>query len=184
MPRRNVSWWCRLRRGSGCVVAYGQPARRGTVLASEFLWVASVGGMSEATSRVQLHRSATLATAVPYAYSATTSGPTRPIYLAGVCPLDASGVVVSPGDVAAQASQCLTNMHIALQEADAGRADVIYTRVLVATTDATDLGRAWSVVHEEFADHEVPSTLLGVTVLGWPGQVVELEVFAEVAVGG
>lgn len=130
---------------------------------------------------IQLNRSATLP-AVPYAYSATTTAPTRPLYLAGVCPLDADGAVVAPGDHPGQAHQCMANLRTALADAGAVLEDVIYTRVLVASTDTADLGAVWDVVHRAFADHEVPSTLLGVTVLGWPGQLVELEVVAELAV--
>lgn len=124
----------------------------------------------------------TLSDAVPYAYSATTTAATRPVFLAGVCPLDASGVIVHPGDVELQAQQCLNNMEVALREAGAGLEDIIYTRVLVATTSQGDLVKAWDVIHDTFRSHEAPSTLSGVTVLGWPGQLVELEVVAAVAV--
>jgi len=57
---------------------------------------------------------------------------------------------------------------------------VISTRVLVATTDREDLSTAWAVVRDAFGAHDVPSTLLGVTVLGYEGQLVELEAVAAV----
>lgn len=50
-----------------------------------------------------------------------------------------------------------------------------------ATTDPGDLHTAWDVVHARFADHPVPSTLAGVTVLGYPDQLVEIEAWAVVA---
>jgi len=56
--------------------------------------------------------------------------------------------------------------------------DVVYTRVLVATTVREDLVTAWTVVHDAFGQHEVPSTLHGVTVLGYPDQLVEIEAVA------
>lgn len=56
--------------------------------------------------------------------------------------------------------------------------DVISTRVLVASSDRADLVAAWDVVHAAFGDHDVPSTLLGVTVLGYPDQLVEVEAVA------
>jgi hypothetical protein len=40
---------------------------------------------------------------------------------------------------------------------------------------------AWEVVRAAFSDHDVPSTLLGVTVLGWPDQLVEIEAIAMAA---
>ena len=58
--------------------------------------------------------------------------------------------------------------------------DVLSTRVLVATTRQPDLVVAWDVVREAFGDHDAPSTLLGVTVLGYPHQLVEVEAIAAV----
>ncbi|GAA4224343.1 hypothetical protein GCM10022254_03560 [Actinomadura meridiana] len=39
---------------------------------------------------------------------------------------------------------------------------------------------AWGVVRTAFGDHDVPSTLMGVTVLGYDGQLVEIEATAAV----
>jgi hypothetical protein len=41
-----------------------------------------------------------------------------------------------------------------------------------------DLLAAWEVVHRHFADHEAPSTLVGVSVLGYRDQLVEVEAVA------
>jgi enamine deaminase RidA (YjgF/YER057c/UK114 family) len=57
---------------------------------------------------------------------------------------------------------------------------VISTRVLVASADQSDLVSAWDVVRAFFGDHDAPSTLLGVTVLGYPDQLVEIEAVAAV----
>src|SRR5699024_10017959 len=51
-------------------------------------------------------------------------------------------------------------------------------RVLVASSDRADLVAVWDVVRAAFGDHDVPATLLGVTVLGYPGQLVEVEAVA------
>jgi hypothetical protein len=40
--------------------------------------------------------------------------------------------------------------------------------------------KAWEVVRDAFAEHDVPSTLVGVTVLGYDGQLVEVEAIAAV----
>ena len=37
---------------------------------------------------------------------------------------------------------------------------------------------AWQVVRAAFGDHDAPSTLLGVAVLGYPDQLVEVEAVA------
>lgn len=131
------------------------------------------------TSVVQLIRSASLADA-PYAYAATAPAGSRLIFLAGSCPLDADGTTASPGDYAAQAAQCMKTLTEALEAAGACLTDVISTRVLVASSDQADLVEAWDVVHAAFGAHDVPSTLLGVTVLGYRDQLVEIEAVAAV----
>jgi enamine deaminase RidA (YjgF/YER057c/UK114 family) len=55
---------------------------------------------------------------------------------------------------------------------------VLKTTVYVASSDRRDLVTAWDEVARFFAGHDVPSTLLGVAVLGYPGQLVEIEVIA------
>lgn len=39
----------------------------------------------------------------------------------------------------------------------------------------------WNVVHDAFGDHDVPSTLLGVAVLGYEDQLVEIEAIAAIS---
>ena len=43
-----------------------------------------------------------------------------------------------------------------------------------------DLVAAWKVVRDSFGTHDVPSTLMGVTVLGYKDQLVEIEAVAAV----
>lgn len=118
--------------------------------------------------------------AAPYAYASTVSASTRFIFLAGACPLGRDGAVVAPGDIAAQTAQCVDNLVEALAAAGASLADVVATRVLVASSRQRDLVAAWDVVHDRFGDHDVPSTLLGVAALGYTGQLVEIEATAGV----
>jgi len=56
--------------------------------------------------------------------------------------------------------------------------DVVGTRVLVAIVDRADLGTAWAVVSNRFGDHDMPSTLIGVSVLGYRDQLVGVEAIA------
>ncbi len=131
-------------------------------------------------SAVTLICSTALSDVAQYAYAATAPADARFIFLAGACPLDAAGATVGEGDYAAQTEQCIRNMTTALHEAGATIEDVISTRVLVAATDRDDLVRAWEVVRRAFGTHDVPSTLLGVTVLGYQHQLVEIEAVAAV----
>lgn len=132
------------------------------------------------SSVVRLLRSAALAPA-PYAAAATAPAGTRLVFLAGACPLEPDGTTAAPGDPVEQARVCLRNLEHALAEADAGLTDVISTRVLVASADRRDLVAVWEVVSERFGAHDVPSTLIGVAVLGYPDQLVEIEAVAAVA---
>jgi enamine deaminase RidA (YjgF/YER057c/UK114 family) len=114
---------------------------------------------------------------VPYSYVAIAS-PGSTVFTAGACPLDANGDVVGRGDVAAQTRQAVDNLLVALDAAGCGTEDVVKTAVYVATSDPADLALAWRLVEEVFGTQGPPSTLLGVTVLGWPGQLVEIEAVA------
>ncbi|MCB5282016.1 Rid family hydrolase [Arthrobacter sp. AL08] len=129
---------------------------------------------------VSLIRSDSLADVAQYAYAATAPSGARLIFLAGACPLNADGSTAGVGDYTAQAEKAIANMRLALEAAGAGLEDVISTRVLVASNDRVDLVAAWDVVRTSFGDHDVPSTLMGVTVLGYPDQLVEVEAVAAV----
>lgn len=129
---------------------------------------------------VTLIRSASLSGVAEYAYAATAPAEARLIFLAGSCPLDPDGATVGVGDVRAQAARCVANLETALADAGAQLTDVISTRVLVASARQTDLVAAWEVVRDAFGSHDVPSTLMGVTVLGYDDQLVELEAVAAV----
>jgi enamine deaminase RidA (YjgF/YER057c/UK114 family) len=129
---------------------------------------------------VRLVRSPTLSPTAEYAYAAVAPAGARLVFLAGSCPLDAAGRTVAPGDHAAQAAQCIANLRQALADAGARLTDVISTRVLVASSRQADLVAAWEVVRDAFGSHDVPSTLLGVTVLGYDDQLVEVEAVAAV----
>jgi enamine deaminase RidA (YjgF/YER057c/UK114 family) len=126
---------------------------------------------------IELVRSAALIHTVPYAYAAVTP-PGRLVFTAGACPLNRDGAVVSPGDVAAQTQQVMANLAVALAAAGAGMTDVAKTTVYVASSSRTHLLTAWEVVRAAFGEHDAPRTLLGVAVLGHPGQLVEVEAVA------
>ena len=130
-----------------------------------------------AMSATRLVRSPTLA-AAPYAYAACVAPGSTLHFLAGACPLDVEGETVAPGDVTAQTAQALGNVRQALADAGAALTDVVFLRVLVASDRRDDLVQAWQEVRRAFGDHDPPGTLQGVTVLGYPDQLVEVEVVA------
>jgi len=129
---------------------------------------------------VSLIRASELSDVAEYAYAATAPAGSRFIFFAGACPLDENGATVGVGDYAAQAARSVENLRIALVAAGAGIEDVISTRVLVASARRSDLVAAWEVVRDAFGEHDVPSTLMGVTVLGYDHQLVEIEAAAAV----
>jgi len=127
---------------------------------------------------IDLVRPDSLASGVPYAYAAAPHGRSLYVFTAGACPLDRSGAMVALDDLAAQSAQVMENLGAALRAAGAELGDVVKTTVYVASAAREDLVTVWQVVRDRFGDHDPPSTLLGVTVLGYPGQLVEVEAVA------
>lgn len=106
----------------------------------------------------------------------------RTVYLAGQCPLTADGTVVE-GDVLAQTDQVVANTAAALAFAGARPDDVVRTVIYVATDDRETLSAVWDRLTASGigAAFTSASTLLGVARLGYPGQLVELDVTAALA---
>ena len=133
------------------------------------------------TTGIQLLRSSSLFSGAPYAYAAQAPPGSRFVFLAGACPLDSEGTTVGVGNYVVQARAALHNRALARAAATASITAVIFTRVLVATSDRDDLRNVWTIVAERFGDHDVPSTLVGVTVLGYRDQLVEIEAVAALS---
>ena len=60
----------------------------------------------------------------------------------------------------------MANLVRALEAAGASLSDVLKSTVYVASADRADLHSARQVVQEAFGEHDAPSTLLGLAVLG------------------
>ncbi|MEV7729554.1 RidA family protein [Streptomyces sp. NPDC087917] len=104
----------------------------------------------------------------------------RTAFLAGQCPLDRSDALVGPGDLDAQIDQVAANSLIALSAVGARPDHVVRSVIYVVSADVTVLGSAWrrltdSVIGPAFT---TASTLLGVTRLGFSGQLVEVDLTA------
>jgi enamine deaminase RidA (YjgF/YER057c/UK114 family) len=111
-----------------------------------------------------------------YSHVAVASGG-RLVFTAGAVPLDGDGNLVGPGDPAAQTRQVLDHLSLALREAGATEDDVLKTTVYVVAEDRADLAVVWRVVQESGVA-AATSTLLGVSLLGYEGQLVEIEAVA------
>lgn len=116
----------------------------------------------------------------PGYHHVTVSTAARTAHLAGQCPLDAHGELVGPDDLDAQVDQVAANALAALRSVDAGPEHVVRTVIYVASGDRSALAQVWrrfqaSPIGPAFAS---ASTLLGVAQLGFPGQLVELDVTA------
>ena len=123
-------------------------------------------------------RSTGLTSRAPYAYAAVVHDISRLVFTAGAGPLDQNGATVAVDDVVGQAEQVMINLRTALQAAGADLPDVVKTTTYVASQRREDLLAAWAVVRRHFGDHDAPGTLLGVAVLGYPDQLVEVEAVA------
>ena len=100
----------------------------------------------------------------------------RLVTTAGAVPLDASGNLVGHGDYAAQTLQVLDNLGLALA-AGTGGGNVLKTTVYVVAKDRADLSEVWRVIRDSEVS-AAASTLLGVSLLGYEGQLVEVEAIA------
>lgn len=120
-----------------------------------------------------------------YAEFAVTTGPVA--FIAGQCPLDDDDALVGEGDVVAQTVQVAANLRRRLGELDAGPNAVLRTTVYVVG-DHDALTAAWSQLRASgvTGDPMAPSTLLGVSRLGYAGQLVEVDavVALDAADGG
>ena len=113
-----------------------------------------------------------------YSHVTVASG-RRLVITAGAVPLDADGRLVGPDDYVAQAERVLANLITALESAGATGDDVLKTTIYVASSERSDLVAVWGAVQRSPVARAA-STLLGVSVLGYEGQLVEVEAVAAV----
>ena len=111
-----------------------------------------------------------------YSHVVVASG-SRLVSTAGALPLDAEGNLVGAGDLLLQARKTLENLALALEAVGARGQDVIKITVYVVAAERADLGAVWGAVQESDIAGAA-STLLGVSMLGYEGQLVEIEAIA------
>ncbi|MGA8726342.1 MAG: RidA family protein [Acidimicrobiales bacterium] len=113
---------------------------------------------------------------VPYAYAAVAPAGAV-LFTAGACPLGSDGSVVAIGDLRRQAEHAVHNLLTVLNNYGAGPEHLVKTTVYVVGRK-DDLRTAWDAVASQLAPHRPPSTLLGVSVLGYEGQLIEIDAIA------
>ncbi|HET6987426.1 MAG TPA: RidA family protein [Kribbella sp.] len=101
------------------------------------------------------------------------------IYLAGQCPLEPSGDLAE-GGLEGQTEQVIRNILVALESAGASPEDVVRTVIYVVSSVREELGAVWTQLNASPLAPAFTSagTLLGVAQLGFPGQLVEIDVTA------
>ena len=103
------------------------------------------------------------------------SGHSRTLYCSGQTAMGGEGDTRHEGDTAAQLALSLDNLEAVLAGAGMSLADLV--RLTVYSTDVDGLLAHYGVLASRLAAAGVapPTTLLGVTRLAVPGQVVEVE---------
>ena len=96
------------------------------------------------------------------------------LFVAGQVPHDALGHIVAHGDSHAQATQCLLNLRTVLAVHGFTLID-IRKLVVYVVGEQVALSAAWVAVTEFFNGNVPPATLLGVSRLGYDGQLVEID---------
>lgn len=116
-----------------------------------------------------------------YAHAAVVEAGERLVFTAGACPIDARGDLVGAADIPAQTRQVLANLAEQLAAAGSSLEKVISSTVYVVADRPQDLALAWDVVNASgLRTGPHTSTLLGVSCLGWEGQLVEVTAVAAV----
>jgi enamine deaminase RidA (YjgF/YER057c/UK114 family) len=114
-----------------------------------------------------------------YAHGAVVELREKLVFTAGAVPLDQEGALVGEGDMIAQTEQVLRNLEAALVEAGTDLEHVINTTVYVVATEQRHLSEVWSVIRKSgLRAKPHTSTLVGVSMLGYAGQLVEIAAVA------
>jgi len=115
-----------------------------------------------------------------YSHVVTVSG-ARTIYLSGQVSTDEEGRIVGEGDLAAQTTQVMTNIGLALKSAGASYADIVKITTFVVGYKPElrpIIGKARSAFFEGM--DPPASTLVGVSALAAPEWLIEIEAVAVV----
>ncbi len=119
-----------------------------------------------------------LASPPGYAHVAVAGGG-RLVFTAGAVPLDVDGDLVGRDDAVLQTEQVIANLLSQLETGGARASDVVKTTVYVVGSSHDIQDEVWETIQRS-PIAAAPSTLIGVTLLGYRDQLVEIEAIAVV----
>lgn len=96
------------------------------------------------------------------------------LYISGQVPQNKSGVIVAISSPYEQAQQCLANLELLLSCYHFGKSDIQHMTIYVVG-NRDNLNEAWKAVLHYFQGTVPPATLLGVALLGFENQLVEID---------
>jgi enamine deaminase RidA (YjgF/YER057c/UK114 family) len=96
------------------------------------------------------------------------------LFVAGQVPLDGTGTLVGSADPSVQATRCLDNLRVVLGVHGFGVGDIRHL-VIYVVGEHQNLLDAWTAVSTWFDSDVPPATLLGVNLLGYRDQLVEID---------
>lgn len=103
------------------------------------------------------------------------------LILSGQGPVDTEGTLVGPGDIKAQTRKTFENIRAILELAGLGLDNVV--EIVSYHVDLRDLEKVQEV-KAEFIRRDFPTwTAVGVTGLGYPGQLLEIKTWAFIPEG-
>lgn len=119
----------------------------------------------------EIENDAGLAKTPGYRYAKVTG---NQLHVAGQVPRNSAGNIAGIGDPFTQAAQCLANLRILMSCYDFFETDI--QRLAIYVVGPRDnLETAWDAVSKEFSGAVPPATLIGVSTLGYEGQLVEID---------
>ena len=113
-----------------------------------------------------------------FSQAVTVTGAERVVYCAGQASVDAEGRPLHVGDIRAQVDQSFDNLETVLAVAGLSLANVV--RLCYYTTDIDVLFANWDAIANRLtrAGIQPASSLLGVTRLAFPENLIEIEATA------
>ena len=119
----------------------------------------------------EIETQAGLAETAGYLYAKKTG---NQLHVAGQVPVDSCGDIVGMADPYRQAQQCLANLGLLLNCHDFEKSDIQHLTIYVVG-DRDNLSSAWRAVKDAYPQGVPPATLLGVALLGYDNQLVEID---------
>ena len=96
------------------------------------------------------------------------------LFVAGQVPHNSDGELLGPSDPALQTTTCLNNLR-ALMDLHGFSIDELRHLTVYVVGDREALRSSWVAVQAWFGNDVPPATLLGVSLLGHDGQLVEVD---------